>query len=147
MANNGLQANTIAGATYQWVDCSNNNTPISQQTGSMFVPSVGGNYAVITTLNGCSSISNCIASTVGIQEISKVFQLYPNPATTSINVEFSNNTNMKSISIVNNLGQIIYTTKNINAPISIENLANGVYYIHCTASDNTNYYKPFTVLK
>ena len=46
-------------ATYQWIDCNNNNTPISGETNQTFSPTSNGNYAVEVTQNGCTAISNC----------------------------------------------------------------------------------------
>ena len=46
-------------ATYQWLDCNNNNTPIAGETNQNFSPTSNGNYAVEVTQNGCTAISNC----------------------------------------------------------------------------------------
>lgn len=46
-------------ATFQWIDCANNQ-PIAGASGSSFTPTVTGEYAVIVTQNGCSNTSGCI---------------------------------------------------------------------------------------
>ena len=46
-------------ATYQWLDCNNNNTPVAGETNQNFSPTSNGNYAVEVTQNGCTAISNC----------------------------------------------------------------------------------------
>ena len=47
------------GATYQWIDCNNGNTPIAGQTNQSFTATVSGNYSVIVTQNNCSDTSSC----------------------------------------------------------------------------------------
>ena len=80
------------GATYQWIDCDANNAAISGATAQTFTPAQNGNYAVVITLNGCSDTSACVAiTTVGLDDIkTELFRVYPNPASTIINVEMSN---------------------------------------------------------
>ena len=46
-------------ATYQWLDCNNNNTPIVGETNQSFSPTSNGSYAVEVTQNGCTAISSC----------------------------------------------------------------------------------------
>ena len=46
-------------ATYQWLDCNNNNTPIVGETNQIFSPTSNGSYAVEVTQNGCTAISSC----------------------------------------------------------------------------------------
>jgi hypothetical protein len=51
------------GASYQWVDCNNGNTPISGATNQSYTPMMNGDYAVIVSQNGCSATSNCVTIT------------------------------------------------------------------------------------
>ena len=46
-------------ATYQWLDCNNNNTPIIGETNQSFSPTSNGSYAVEVTQNGCTAVSSC----------------------------------------------------------------------------------------
>ena len=81
-------------ATYQWLDCDNNNSPITGETAQSYTPTVTGNYAVEVTLNGCSTISECtLVDFTGVNEISK-------PKT------------KKLLRIVNLLGQEVECTPN-----------------------------------
>jgi len=48
-----------AGFSYQWVDCENNNAPISGETNQSFTPMNTGNYAVEVFSATCSSLSDC----------------------------------------------------------------------------------------
>ena len=45
--------------TYQWINCTNGETPISGEISSSFVPVRSGSYAVEITSNGCVDTSSC----------------------------------------------------------------------------------------
>jgi len=73
--------NTLA--TYQWLDCDNNNAVIASETQQSFTVTTNGNYAVELTENGCVDTSACVAiTTVGIIENSfgDGLIVYPNPS-------------------------------------------------------------------
>lgn len=66
---NQLFANQT-GATYQWIDCDNNNAPIDGETNQFFAPDYSGNFAVEVTVNGCSAISDCMPFVyTGVEEL------------------------------------------------------------------------------
>lgn len=52
-------AASYAGASYQWIDCNNNNLPIAGATSQNFTATAIGSYAVILTQNGCTAQSAC----------------------------------------------------------------------------------------
>ena len=55
---------SIQGASYQWRNC-NGNTNIAGQTNPTFTPAVSGLYSIrVTSAQGCSGISQCVAFTV-----------------------------------------------------------------------------------
>ena len=81
-------------ATYQWIDCDNNNSPISGETNQSYTPTVTGNYAVEVTVNGCTSVSECVlVDFTGVDELFKP-------------------TTKKLVKIVNLLGQEVEYTPN-----------------------------------
>jgi hypothetical protein len=47
------------GASYQWVDCTNDYTPIPGETNQSFYPISSGYYAVIVTQGMCTDTSDC----------------------------------------------------------------------------------------
>ncbi|MGB0430646.1 MAG: T9SS type A sorting domain-containing protein [Bacteroidia bacterium] len=76
-------------ATYQWLNCDDNNAPIAGETGKSFTATEDGNYAVEITKNGCSKISDCVEltpSSIG-ESISNLLSFYPNPATAKLVIE------------------------------------------------------------
>ncbi|MDC1403621.1 LamG domain-containing protein, partial [Crocinitomicaceae bacterium] len=60
------------GATYQWLDCNNNDAVINLATSQSYTPTTGGSYSVEVNLNGCKDTSDCkIVSLAGLNELSK----------------------------------------------------------------------------
>lgn len=75
---------------------------------------------------------------VGINEVSAnvALSVYPNPAADYVNVEA--NENIRSIRVVNTLGQTVYSNGNVNnenVKLNTANYANGIYVI-TVATDN-----------
>lgn len=124
---------TLAGTTYQWLDCNNNNTNINGQSGSSFSPSISGNYAVQLTTNSCTSVSACYAidflKNLSFENDSN-FTLYPNPTTGKISVS-SSEIQIKEISIYNFLGEFI-TNK-----LDLSLHSNGIYFIKIITENGT----------
>ena len=76
-------------ATYQWVDCTNGNVPISGATLQTYEPTVNGEYAVQITKNGCTVTSACtMVGTVNVADfgIKELVKMYPNPANEFVNI-------------------------------------------------------------
>lgn len=129
----GVLTATQTGATYQWYECP--NTIISGETNQTFTPSTVGDYKVVITLGGCSATSSCITvSTLGNNDfdLNARFIVYPNPSDGIVNVKSDFDGDFQ---IVNQIGQIIKVfkvTANTVNTITIENLAQGVYFIKST---------------
>lgn len=108
------------------VDTTHHITDLSGQSQyyqSPFVQPINNANCVTTTLNTDNwSIQNII--------------IYPNPTKNEIFI--SSGYEIKSINIINSIGQIIIN-KNINSQstaLNVENLANGIYVVSITSSDN-----------
>ncbi|MFT6503038.1 MAG: hypothetical protein ACJASQ_003170 [Crocinitomicaceae bacterium] len=72
-----------AGVSYQWIDCGNNNDPISGETNQSFTATENGDYAVIVTMNNCSDTSACESiTTVGLNDLLDEHSIVvsPNPS-------------------------------------------------------------------
>lgn len=117
-------------ATYQWIDCFNNE-PISGATLQSFTPEINGEYAVIiTNSTNCSVTSECVSVTaVSIDEhsLQTSITLYPNPATNELNVQTESPIN--SLSIFNLLGQKVLEQKDQIPQINISQLTPGIYLL------------------
>ncbi|MCR9170898.1 MAG: T9SS type A sorting domain-containing protein [bacterium] len=129
-----------AGATYQWIDCDNNNAPISGETGQSYTATANGNYAVIVTENGCTDTSACVAiTTIGMPEFGMThFALYPNPTSGNFSIDFSDVQEAVSIRVTTLSGQVVATSSASNTDhvdMTID-AATGVYLVELTDQNN-----------
>lgn len=135
-----IRSNQI-GASYQWIDCNNNNLPISGEINQSFTAKSSGNYAVIVTMNSCSDTSACInISKAEIEEeIPNSIEVYPNPSQGEFVIELHQKT---TITITDVMGRTILSEffNNGKNKINLTHLENGVYFINL----KTNNYQKFS---
>ena len=80
------------------------------------------------------TVTNATVAT-GIVENNIAFSIYPNPATTVLNV---NAEGYNTLEIVNLLGQTVYTANaTSNMQINVSNLNNGVYFVRMNGENGT----------
>ncbi|WP_158276184.1 T9SS type A sorting domain-containing protein [Brumimicrobium oceani] len=89
-------------------------------------------YAEYSTSKSLSSLS----------EENKAFEIYPNPATESINFRSLNNLEITEVKIVNSLGAIMKMKTQNNMTVNDTNmnvgdLENGVYFVKIKAKNGT----------
>ena len=135
-----------SGATYQWIDCNNNNQPITGETGQHFAPTEIGYYAVIITMNGCSVTSTCMHITnVSVEEngLTDLINIYPNPVSDIIHFESEANL---LITIISLEGKIISRHQLINKSsyLNVSDLTTGVYIARIEIISGENKGKTFT---
>jgi hypothetical protein len=130
-----------SGANYTWVDCSNGNQPIAGANGQSYTPTANGSYAVIVEQNGCTETSNCVAiTTSGLEDVKAgLFRVYPNPASTEINVELDKTTAIRIVDIIGKIllelnGSSIYT-------IDVKDLTPGMYIIESAEGAKAKFIK------
>lgn len=122
------------GTAYTWSDAQTGGSITITPTGtSMMTYTVTGNGA-----NGCTNIAtvsliadNC----TGINSTSSpiVFGVYPNPTKGQFMIESAANVN---ITVVNALGAVVHSEKTTGSQttVSIEHLANGIYFVKAVAN-------------
>jgi hypothetical protein len=141
-----LAATQGGGATYQWVDCTNGNAPISGATAQIFAPTFSSDFGVQISLNGCSASSTCITITgVGINENEAVssFNVYPNPATENVEVAYAlKNNSTVNVTITDLSGKVVYASNLGNKVagahalnVNTTTFSNGIYVVNF-ATDN-----------
>ena len=128
-----LSANMV-GAQYQWVNCNNNFQPIAGATQANFTPTSSGSYAVIVSANGCEDTSNCnFINTVGIDELEaeSIVTVFPNPSNGSFYIGLNQNSNQKSIRVINELGVLVFEKNLLGDELNFINLNQpaGVYFL------------------
>jgi len=121
-------------ATYVWL---RNGVAISGANGENYVPTQNGNYTVtVTDVSGCSGTSSEYTVTgvkvVNVSPKASEISIYPNPATSVVNVSAPFNVNISVLSVE---GKLILQ-KTDTKSIDISQLANGMYMINIY--DDTN---------
>ncbi len=89
-------------------------------------------------------------SDVGINSYtSNDFSIYPNPANSEINIYTTGKNNIKTISIYNNLGQLMTVNgkTSVKTTLNVSNYENGIYIVKIMTNSNQIITKKFTVLK
>lgn len=122
-------------ALYQWVDCTD-YSPIANATRARFVPTATGDYALITTANGCSDTSSCYNVVIsGISDVfGERFNLYPNPTLGDVNIDLGAFYSELSVTVSSLTGQTVWQqqiTNTDNLSLSLDAPA-GMYLVTLT---------------
>ncbi len=127
---NGFTLYSSTANGYQWLL---ENNPVAGATLQSFTPSAVGNYRVrIDSSNGCKSVSSSIYmnSTTGVQEniISKTLNIYPNPASSEVKVDYAENFTWTIVDIT---GRTLMNNEELlgTHTIDISALSHGIYFI------------------
>jgi hypothetical protein len=135
-----------AGATYQWIDCDNNNEAIPTETDQSFTATTNGTYAVIVTFAGCTDTSACVTVMgVGLEEFNASnISVYPNPSQGEINIVFENGESAFDYEITSLDGRLVKEGNDIYAQelqINIGNESEGVYFLKVNQENRTYLFK------
>jgi hypothetical protein len=102
-------------------------------------------------LPACYQYASCFA--IGLEEEQGIqFNLYPNPTTDLLNIQIQEGLDIRNISLINNMGQVVRTIKpgdligGTTLTLDVTGLAAGMYTINMSTSNKT-YAKKFTVAK
>ncbi|MDX1349921.1 MAG: T9SS type A sorting domain-containing protein, partial [Putridiphycobacter sp.] len=125
-----LEANQV-GATYQWIDCNNNNAPITGATNQLIAPSAPGFYAVVVTNGNCSDTSVCeqvLLLTVPSAAKASI-SVYPNPSNSIVFFNITGSFATAQVAIYDITGKLLKETVIVDSETAIklpESL--GVYF-------------------
>lgn len=139
---NSLIANTD-GASYQWIDCDNGNTPISGETGQVFMATTNGSYAVEITQNGCTAISECTSiSILGLESSFDDVAIFPNPnrGVVNINVGVLREANIRVFDLG---GKIVYEKLHLNTTVHQFDLGSrpAIYIVELSSGSQKERYR------
>jgi hypothetical protein len=133
-----LSADTISGASYQWINCEG-NTPIAGATSDTYQANTSGDYAVIVTLGGCSDTSACV--NVDFSSLSEFVEtsvsVFPNPATNKLKVSWSGEVN--AIQMADLSGRIVWEAVSVSGQhmeIDLSRLDKGIYELQLFSGQN-----------
>jgi len=121
------------GATYQWIDCDNFNAPITGEINQFFNPTSTGSYAVIVTVNGCSSTSECrLVDFTNLNELNtNIITLHPNPTSDILIISGLNKVSgVRGLEITSSKGDIIRRLEGTKEEIDVSMLESGIYFLN-----------------
>lgn len=135
---NVLTAVSSPGATFQWIDCSNNQ-PIAGETNITYTATTNGQYAVIADYVGCTDTSACVTVTgvgIGVDKSITPIVISPNPASDFVNINTGNKI-ATSIKLYDVVGKLIMEVKPADAQtvMNVHDVAKGVYHLHVSFGD------------
>ena len=86
----------------------------------------------------CAECINITADPLGVGQYNVVSAIYPNP--TNGNLYINTNANMKSISIINVMGQVVYNkaTEGTETVIDMAQFGNGIYMVSIVTENGTS---------
>ncbi len=125
--------------TYQWFY---NGLLLQGAITYYLISPPNGVYAVqVTNSYGCTVTSEIITVNVGVEEIALEDQLniYPNPVTDVLNVQWNNTTESANLSIRDLSGRLVHSERvaNGNAVLDLSNLSSGNYILELQMTDRT----------
>jgi hypothetical protein len=130
-----LTANPSNGQNYQWLLAGN---PISGATQSIFQPIQNGDYSVIIRLDGCADTSAqqfVLVTDVAQALTQSQWKAYPNPAFQQLFIEGEG---IEEIRMLDMLGRLVLKENGTGfeqKPISVSQLASGVYTLEMRGKD------------
>ncbi len=125
--------------TYQWFY---NGLLLQGAITHYIISPPNGVYEVqVTNSYGCTVTSNIITVNVGVEEIALENQLniYPNPVTDLLNVQWNNTNETANLSIRDLSGRLVHSERvaNGNAALNLSGLASGNYILELQKGDRT----------
>ena len=104
---------------------------------------------LVDTYNNVSPNQRLIVvegATLGVNSFNNgVFSIFPNPAKNVVNIQLKANLSvtLKSASVYDLTGKVVFTTNDLSQPINVEKLATGTYILSISDTENRNYAQKF----
>lgn len=136
--------------SYQWVDCTNNYSPITGANQQTFTATKNGTYALIIN-NGCRLdttqcfVANNISTNISHAQINKEFLLYPNPTTGTFSITYKQEHPNIDIEVTNitgkKIGYKLQDNQHDKINVKLQNVPEGVYFIKIKQGGKTHYFR------
>lgn len=136
-ANEIFTTTPINGATYQWINCANDEVVA---TTADFTATENGQYRLSVTAGNCTEETDCfVVAGLSIQTLAGFdVAIYPNPTNGNVTISAGKYL-VEQVAIYDNNGRFIEVIQfNAIAPtLSVGHLSNGLYFLHVKANGNT----------
>ena len=124
--------------SYQWLDCNNGNSIITDSISNSFTASVNGAYAIEISTSFCKDTSDCVSilsTGINKEKITQI-SIYPNPTTGLVNIDSEDINTIKIYSIE---GKLIETLNN-NVTFNLPN-ESGYYILKIISKNKIDFFK------
>lgn len=132
---NNILSSNLNQATYSFVWLFEGDTLLNQESSDIVVNN-NGTYTIISTdVYGCTLSSDYLSS-LSIDEQILEYKIYPNPSRNNFIIESLNN-DIKTIEILDNLGNLVYFNDSIKSNqtiLNLESLESGIYILQINNS-------------
>ncbi|MGV8992911.1 MAG: T9SS type A sorting domain-containing protein [Flavobacterium sp.] len=122
---------SMENATYQWILCDTDSTPINGATSQSYIATSVGSYAVIVTQNGCSATSECFEIATLFNKTFDAAKLgyYPNPVQDVLKV--SHTDIISGIQVFDITGRLVRNVKTNSTEVLVDmaNMPASVYIV------------------
>jgi hypothetical protein len=139
--NNGTLSGGQEGNDYQWIDCNNNNSPISGATNPTFSPNVSGSYAVVVYGNNGSVTSDCFDFVyISIDETEEdMIQVYPNPCQNALNF-IADQSEFQWMEVIDAHGRTVFRKQVVSGrnEIDLTETHVGIYFLRLIGEREAN---------
>lgn len=131
MSSEGALEAKSQNASYQWLNCNNDYTPIGK-TSKTYKPSSGGSYAVEITKNGCTDTSSCqsLSSTGSTYQIKEEISIIANSLNDHIKINGYPNSHEMNYRLQTTTGKIV-KSGDLNRSgihkVEVSSLSSGIY--------------------
>ncbi len=142
----GVIRSNATGATYQWINCDDGNSPLEGETHQTFTASADGNYAVIVSQNGCIDTSACLTvvmTALPDNTFKHNITLYPNPTDGTFTIDLGSTYPSAVITITQPDGRVVREEYILNARYKDLQIseAPGTYIVKITADKQNAVFK------
>lgn len=142
ITNSNVFTSNQGGAAYQWLDCDNSYAPIAGATGQQYTAPGNGSYALQLIMDGCTDTTACIViAGIGFDDyLEATVEVYPNPTSSDVIVQFQQELNNVEVSLISLSGQVLFVESAGSASVIELNLSeynNSVYLLRIKSGDHT----------
>jgi hypothetical protein len=129
----GLSVEATDASNLFWV----NSTAGLVGAGEAYDDGSGGGYVIDGTLEGVYTFEGDCTPILGVNDnLADLVNIYPNPATTIINIDVPTSVEITSVALYDVLGKNTGATL-INGTVDVSNLARGVYILNIKSTQGT----------
>jgi hypothetical protein len=129
---------------FQWLDCENNFEPLPGETNDTLFVTQAGSYALVNGAGDCIDTSACVlakvTSTYPLEPDQRI-RVFPNPVTSNIFIDVSDDQEIREIRLFNSLGNMVMTNREMFSGefFDMSVYPGGIYFLVIKLGDGQDY--------